>query len=75
VPRRAKADYAAAKRWRWGDAVMEENWLRRPPPCPGCCAARRICGVMRCWSGAQLCGAWWVLALRSSAAGRCFASP
>jgi ribosomal protein RSM22 (predicted rRNA methylase) len=25
VPRRAKADYAAAKRWRWGDAVMEEN--------------------------------------------------
>ena len=23
VPRRAKADYAAARRWRWGDAVME----------------------------------------------------
>jgi ribosomal protein RSM22 (predicted rRNA methylase) len=22
VPRRAKADYAAARRWRWGDAVM-----------------------------------------------------
>ena len=25
VPRRAKADYAHAKRWRWGDAVMEEG--------------------------------------------------
>jgi ribosomal protein RSM22 (predicted rRNA methylase) len=25
VPRRAKADYARAKRWRWGDAVMEED--------------------------------------------------
>ncbi|WFU15569.1 small ribosomal subunit Rsm22 family protein [Bradyrhizobium sp. CB3481] len=25
VPRRAKADYAAARRWRWGDAVIEEN--------------------------------------------------
>jgi ribosomal protein RSM22 (predicted rRNA methylase) len=25
VPRRAKADYAAARRWRWGDAVMEES--------------------------------------------------
>jgi ribosomal protein RSM22 (predicted rRNA methylase) len=24
VPRRAKADYAAARRWRWGDAVTEE---------------------------------------------------
>jgi ribosomal protein RSM22 (predicted rRNA methylase) len=24
VPRRAKADYARARRWRWGDAVMEE---------------------------------------------------
>jgi ribosomal protein RSM22 (predicted rRNA methylase) len=23
VPRRAKADYACARRWRWGDAVME----------------------------------------------------
>jgi ribosomal protein RSM22 (predicted rRNA methylase) len=23
VPRRAKADYARARRWRWGDAVME----------------------------------------------------
>jgi ribosomal protein RSM22 (predicted rRNA methylase) len=25
VPRRAKADYARARRWRWGDAVMEET--------------------------------------------------
>ena len=25
VPRRAKADYAAARRWRWGDAVAHEN--------------------------------------------------
>jgi ribosomal protein RSM22 (predicted rRNA methylase) len=25
VPRRAKADYAAARRWRWGDAVMDEG--------------------------------------------------
>jgi ribosomal protein RSM22 (predicted rRNA methylase) len=25
VPRRTKADYAAARRWRWGDAVMEES--------------------------------------------------
>ncbi|MDP1582066.1 MAG: small ribosomal subunit Rsm22 family protein [Bradyrhizobium sp.] len=24
VPRRAKADYADARRWRWGDAVMKE---------------------------------------------------
>lgn len=24
VPRRAKADYARARRWRWGDAVLEE---------------------------------------------------
>jgi ribosomal protein RSM22 (predicted rRNA methylase) len=24
LPRRAKADYARARRWRWGDAVMEE---------------------------------------------------
>ena len=29
VPRRAKADYARARRWRWGDAV-ETNSLRRP---------------------------------------------
>jgi ribosomal protein RSM22 (predicted rRNA methylase) len=25
VPRRAKADYARARRWRWGDAVMKEG--------------------------------------------------
>jgi ribosomal protein RSM22 (predicted rRNA methylase) len=25
MPRRAKADYAAARRWRWGDAVMGES--------------------------------------------------
>jgi ribosomal protein RSM22 (predicted rRNA methylase) len=25
VPRRAKADYAAARRWRWGDAVVQES--------------------------------------------------
>jgi len=25
IPRRARADYAAARRWRWGDAVMEEG--------------------------------------------------
>jgi ribosomal protein RSM22 (predicted rRNA methylase) len=25
VPRRAKADYARARRWRWGDAVMVED--------------------------------------------------
>jgi ribosomal protein RSM22 (predicted rRNA methylase) len=25
VPRRAKADYAAARRWRWGDGVREEG--------------------------------------------------
>ena len=25
VPRRAKADYARARRWRWGDAVMKES--------------------------------------------------
>jgi ribosomal protein RSM22 (predicted rRNA methylase) len=25
VPRRAKADYARARRWRWGDAVIEEQ--------------------------------------------------
>ena len=24
VPRRAKADYAAARRWRWGDAVHRQ---------------------------------------------------
>jgi ribosomal protein RSM22 (predicted rRNA methylase) len=25
VPRRTKADYARARRWRWGDAVMEDQ--------------------------------------------------
>jgi ribosomal protein RSM22 (predicted rRNA methylase) len=25
MPRRAKADYARARRWRWGDAVIEEG--------------------------------------------------
>jgi ribosomal protein RSM22 (predicted rRNA methylase) len=25
VPRRAKTDYAAARRWRWGDAVIEQS--------------------------------------------------
>jgi ribosomal protein RSM22 (predicted rRNA methylase) len=25
VPRRAKPDYARARRWRWGDAVLEEG--------------------------------------------------
>ena len=25
VPRRAKADFARARRWRWGDAVMKES--------------------------------------------------
>jgi ribosomal protein RSM22 (predicted rRNA methylase) len=25
VPHRAKAAYARARRWRWGDAVMEEG--------------------------------------------------
>jgi ribosomal protein RSM22 (predicted rRNA methylase) len=25
VPRRTKSDYARAKRWRWGDAVMDED--------------------------------------------------
>jgi ribosomal protein RSM22 (predicted rRNA methylase) len=25
VPHRSKADYARARRWRWGDAVMEEG--------------------------------------------------
>jgi ribosomal protein RSM22 (predicted rRNA methylase) len=27
VPRRAKADYARARRWRWGDGVVEEQTL------------------------------------------------
>ena len=25
TPRRARADYARARRWRWGDAVLDEN--------------------------------------------------
>jgi hypothetical protein len=25
IPHRVKADYARAKRWRWGDAVMGES--------------------------------------------------
>ena len=25
IPHRIKADYARAKRWRWGDAVMDES--------------------------------------------------
>jgi ribosomal protein RSM22 (predicted rRNA methylase) len=25
VPKREKADYGAARRWRWGDAVMRES--------------------------------------------------
>jgi ribosomal protein RSM22 (predicted rRNA methylase) len=25
IPRRAKADYARARRWRWGDAVMDQS--------------------------------------------------
>jgi ribosomal protein RSM22 (predicted rRNA methylase) len=25
VPRRAKAEYAAARRWRWGDGVTKER--------------------------------------------------
>jgi ribosomal protein RSM22 (predicted rRNA methylase) len=25
VPRRTKSDYARARRWRWGDAVIKEG--------------------------------------------------
>jgi ribosomal protein RSM22 (predicted rRNA methylase) len=32
VPRRTKADYARARRWRWGDAVMEEQTLSAGRP-------------------------------------------
>jgi ribosomal protein RSM22 (predicted rRNA methylase) len=32
VPRRLKADYARARRWRWGDAVMEEPTLSAGRP-------------------------------------------
>ncbi|MBA2397896.1 MAG: SAM-dependent methyltransferase [Bradyrhizobium sp.] len=31
TPRRAKADYAAARRWRWGDAVIEQSPIARRP--------------------------------------------
>jgi ribosomal protein RSM22 (predicted rRNA methylase) len=32
VPRRAKADYARARRWRWGDAVMESTTASTSDP-------------------------------------------
>ena len=32
VPRRAKADYAQARRWRWGDAVLESQSLAAGRP-------------------------------------------
>ena len=35
VPSRAKADYARAKRWRWGDAVMELQTLTTGRPGEG----------------------------------------
>ena len=35
VPRRAKADYARARRWRWGDAVMESQTLNLGRPGEG----------------------------------------
>ena len=31
TPRRTKADYAAARRWRWGDAVVEQTPLAGRP--------------------------------------------
>jgi ribosomal protein RSM22 (predicted rRNA methylase) len=31
VPRRAKADYARARRWRWGDAITEKNSRQEKP--------------------------------------------
>jgi ribosomal protein RSM22 (predicted rRNA methylase) len=31
VPRRAKRDYASARRWRWGDAVTETSSVRDNP--------------------------------------------
>ena len=31
VPRRAKADYARARRWRWGDAVEEQPTMTGRP--------------------------------------------
>jgi ribosomal protein RSM22 (predicted rRNA methylase) len=30
VPRRAKPEYARARRWRWGDAVMDEGSREKP---------------------------------------------
>ena len=43
IPRRAKADYAGARRWRWGDAVMEtDNCLHKRPVILRC--SRRIAG-------------------------------
>jgi ribosomal protein RSM22 (predicted rRNA methylase) len=30
VPRRAKAEYAAARRWRWGDAVIDRSFRDGP---------------------------------------------
>jgi ribosomal protein RSM22 (predicted rRNA methylase) len=35
VPRRAKADYARARRWRWGDAVMESQTITASRPGEG----------------------------------------
>jgi ribosomal protein RSM22 (predicted rRNA methylase) len=32
VPRRAKADYARARRWRWGDGVMDDQTLSAGRP-------------------------------------------
>jgi ribosomal protein RSM22 (predicted rRNA methylase) len=32
VPRRAKADYARARRWRWGDAVMQDQMVNTHRP-------------------------------------------
>ncbi|KRQ07131.1 ribosomal protein RSM22 (predicted rRNA methylase) [Bradyrhizobium sp. USDA 4503] len=31
IPRRARAEYASARRWRWGDAVSRRPGLRRDP--------------------------------------------
>jgi ribosomal protein RSM22 (predicted rRNA methylase) len=32
IPRRAKADYARARRWRWGDGVMDDQTLSAGRP-------------------------------------------
>jgi ribosomal protein RSM22 (predicted rRNA methylase) len=37
IPHRAKPDYARAKRWRWGDAVMEKQTLAPGRPGEGAC--------------------------------------